>query len=387
MNRVHLRLMKLYMRRFYIMAYGLFHRIQPQVLFDSFAGNQYSDSPRAISEKLHELYPDFKIVWRVSKPEDPYHVIPSYVNIISTNSEFYKALATSFAFVTNEGLEPDIYKRSGQFFVQTWHGDRPFKKVLNEAWNGGTRPIPIVDDKESDICVAASDIGEDVYRKAFKFNGEVTRFGMPRNDRLVFETEIEQTRIKEKLGISKDVSVLLYAPTFRGKTGRKQNIQVNLQNVIEILERKTGSEWVCLMRAHPRMTGLEVQNSSRSFIDASRYPDMADLMEIADFFITDYSSSAGDFVLRNKPMILATFDRIEYQKNCREFKVPVEAPGYIYADTQKQLEEYIEKLSYQDYLDSNKKVISYFNITESGESSARICNMIYRRWKEYNKHH
>lgn len=75
------------------------------------------------------------------------------------------------------------------------------------------------------------------------------------------------------------------------------------------------------------MTGLEVQNSSRSFIDASRYPDMADLMEIADFFITDYSSSAGDFVLRNKPMILATFDRIEYQKNCREFKVPVEAPG------------------------------------------------------------
>ena len=36
--------------------------IRPQILFDSFNGKQYSDNPRAISEMMHQMYPEYKIV-------------------------------------------------------------------------------------------------------------------------------------------------------------------------------------------------------------------------------------------------------------------------------------------------------------------------------------
>ena len=37
-----------------------------KALFDSFGGRQYSADPRAVSDKMHELYPDFEIVWFIN---------------------------------------------------------------------------------------------------------------------------------------------------------------------------------------------------------------------------------------------------------------------------------------------------------------------------------
>ena len=41
------------------LLYSWFHSVDKKVLFESFGGKQYADNPRAISEKMHELYPDF----------------------------------------------------------------------------------------------------------------------------------------------------------------------------------------------------------------------------------------------------------------------------------------------------------------------------------------
>ena len=53
-----LRAVKHSLERTYVSIYSLSHPIKKQVLFESFSGKQYSDNPRAISEKLHDLYPE-----------------------------------------------------------------------------------------------------------------------------------------------------------------------------------------------------------------------------------------------------------------------------------------------------------------------------------------
>lgn len=57
-----LRLVKYFFEKVYYLTYSCFHKMEKKVLFQSFDGKQYSDNPRAISEKLHELFPDYKIV-------------------------------------------------------------------------------------------------------------------------------------------------------------------------------------------------------------------------------------------------------------------------------------------------------------------------------------
>ena len=79
-----------------------------------------------------------------------------------------------------------IPKRKGQFFIQTWHGDRGFKKVLNDSghrnrFNMVSESIP----HYYDLAIAGSEYGKNLYRSAFGYSGEILLKGTPRDDGLV----------------------------------------------------------------------------------------------------------------------------------------------------------------------------------------------------------
>jgi len=227
---------------------GLFSPIKKKVIFESFHGAQYSDNPRAISEKLHENLPDYKIVW-VTKDILSKNVLPNYVTTVKTHSlRYYSEFSSSFAFVTNEAIEPDIYKKRNQFFVQTWHGDRAFKKVLYDAHEGKKRPIPIMDNNVTDVCVSGSNYGNDTYRRSFGYNGKILMVGSPRNDILLNAPKDLYSQVRMELGIPEQAKILLYAPTYR-KIKTKQAILVDLNRLYNYLFSK-GENWIILLRAH-----------------------------------------------------------------------------------------------------------------------------------------
>ncbi len=374
-----------FFKRNYTRIYSITHPIKKKILFFCSSGKQYADSQRAICEKMHKLYPDFQLVWVLNDIENKYGVIPSYVKIVANELiVFCQELATSMCFITNEGSQPSLYKRKNQFFIQTWHGDRPIKKILYEVWDerGETRPIPIIDNKITDLCIAASDEGESMYHTAFHYYGEIMRIGMPRNDKLVIEDENESPLIRQRIGLNPNVKVLCYAPTLRSKDS-VQTINVDLVSVINCLERK-GEDWICLLRSHPKKSFATYSYDKNIFVDVSDYPDMADILLITDMLITDYSSCAGDFVLRRKPVILAMFDREEYNKNARSFVIDIKKSNYLIAENQSELEKIIDTYTEQDYIENCDKIIRYFNITESGKSAEAICHRINDFYLSHN---
>ena len=303
--------------------HALTHPIEKKVVFSSFWGKQYSDNSRAVSETLHRLHPEIKQVWFLSSASDIYHVVPEYITVVRTMENYYRELSTAFCFVTNENLPESIVKRRNQFFVQTWHGDRGYKKILYEAWEGGNRPTPVMDEFYTDLCVAGSDFGVSYYRDGFHYKGEILKKGCPRNDKLLNITPELQNSIRDRIGVEEHSKVMVYAPTFRdsNQSGAKA---VDIGAALNKLNEK--EHWVCLTRLHPMDKSVNLLKSSKGCIDVTDYPDMADLLVIADLLITDYSSSAPDFALTGKPIILATFDREEYTASSRELKIPIEAP-------------------------------------------------------------
>lgn len=372
---------KMFLYKSYMKVYSMFHKVENQVIFESFTGKQYSDNPRAVSETLHNMFPEHKIIWAISDEQLLSSSIPDYVKIIPRHNKiYYETLATSFCMVTNENFGPNINKRKGQYFVQTWHGDRAFKKILYDAYQNGKRPIPVEDKRVTDLCVAASDFGEKLYRTAFQYNGDILKIGMPRNDKLVVGAAGEAEYIRKKLKIDLNTNILLYAPTFRDYTKEKQSVMVDLKATVKKLE-KQGKKWVCLIRAHSASAGLRY-DFDKQFIDVSDYPDMADLLFVSDMLITDYSSSAGDFVLCKKPVILAVYDKDEYSSKCREFYFNLEDSGFIMANSQDELESIIDTYTEEDYKENCQKVMDYFNIIETGKASQEICKRIHKFYCE-----
>lgn len=377
-------LVKKWVRKTYMY---LCHVIRPRkkksVYFASFRG-QYSDNPRAISECLHRLAPDVKIVWLV-KPEFRKYV-PGYVTIVTpTPWQALKAQAQASAWVLNYVYRRNsgIYKSSDQFYIQTWHGDRGLKMIgyadkLTKPKNNNRYVM-----SDCDLFLAASDYGAMKAHKGLRYEGEMMTVGMPRNDKLtnIQAYREEATEIRKRIGVDDDTKLLLYAPTYR-EAGDDLQCVIDTAQTVASLE-SNGEKWTCLIRSHSLTKRLHVRLGEAGCRDVSDYPDMADLLLAADLLITDYSSCAGDFLLTGKPVVLAHFDKDSYQSKDRQLWVDATEAGYLVARNQQELNDILKRIDTYDHKTINEKVLQYYGTKESGHASEAVAQRILQ---ELNKH-
>lgn len=352
-----------------------------RVVFTSFNGHSYSDNPRAISERLHELAPELEIIWINDGPS--LKGAPSYINQVNKfrRYQYCKTLASAKVIVSNTEL-PYIPKKEGAKYIQTWHGDRVFKKVLYDCSIAGN-PIYVPESKPGfcDLAIAGSDFGERQYQSAFRYNGEVLKIGTPRDDILLHVTDELIRQKKREIGVGDHRRYLLYAPTFRqanNRTGIKQNIQgINIQETLTALEKQYGGEWNCLLRAHPGVDGFQGDGvSAENVIDVSEHYDMADLLIISDALITDYSSCAGDYALLRRPIFLFQDDVDEYLEKERSFYFEMDDSPYLIVHSQEELNGLIGSTSLEKAALNCDDILRFYGTHESGDAANVVAGKI-----------
>lgn len=366
----------------YIKLYKMFNRVNNCVLFESFHGAAYSDNPKAISEKLHELDSSIKIKWLVNLNKCDINNIPSYIKVVNIKKgrTALKSYLTSKVYVTNFAL-PKLKKSKKQTFIQTWHGDKAFKKVLYDSGYRTEKDV-VYESQEGycDLMVAGSDYGVRQFRSAFRYTGDILNIGTPRNDKLIFINSNEIAMIKSTLGIEKDVKILLFAPTLRQKNSDTNTLQeiedLNLSLILDALGKRDGGSYVCLLRAHPAMKGLYNNSVDNRILDVSKYPDMADLLLVSDVLITDYSSCAGDFALTGKHIYLFQPDRKEYVEGDRSFYFDIDDSPYFVAQTQDELLNIIKNTNDELAKKNCDDILRFYGNTETGKASEEVCKKI-----------
>ncbi|MBQ4090117.1 MAG: CDP-glycerol glycerophosphotransferase family protein [Clostridia bacterium] len=332
-----------------------------KVVFSSFKGASCSDSPLAIAKALHELRPETDIVFQLKADA----AAPAWVRRAAPGS-FGWLRELSTAKVTVDNFNKPFFQRKlpGQKYVQTWHGDRGFKRVLYDMDPNGGFP----DYKDIDLAVAGSDFAVGMYRTAFRYQGEVLNNGLPRNDCLLEKMDIKETR--RKCGLPEDKKAVLYAPTFRdSRQGGAFKPDFDIAAAHAALEAATGEEWVFVSRAHDKNTGV-----AGAVIDKTDFPEMSLLMQASDLLITDYSSCAGDFPLLERPVILFhSPERFE-----RGLYFDVEKSPFMIAHSQQELHDLFYELG--DGPQNAKAVLDFFGTHENGRSAydvaERICQWL-----------
>ncbi|MBQ8087243.1 MAG: CDP-glycerol glycerophosphotransferase family protein [Clostridia bacterium] len=344
---------------------------QRKVFFSSFKGKAYSDSPRAVSEALQALRPDIDIVWQVRGSVR----LPQGVRAVRPHTlAALREIATARCVVDNFNRPAYMRKSRGQLYVQTWHGDRGFKKMLYDLQPEGDFP----DGAQMDLAVAGSDFGEKLYRSAFRYAGEVLKVGMPRNDALVNATPKARLEARRRVGIASDAKILLYAPTFREATvGGTQPMNLPAQEALDALERATGERWRMIVRAHDLNRGMCALGAEVA--DLSDYPEMTDLLLCADLLITDYSSCAGDFILTDRPVILYQPDFEKFIQQDRELYFDLQNCPYARAETPHALLALLEQM---DAIQTrNEAVRHFYGVCETGRAAQTVAEWISARIK------
>jgi len=289
-----------------------------KVVMDSYNGKGYGDNPKYIAEELHRTgMQKCKIIWLTNdmKASFPSYITPVYKHSLRAYYEY----TTAKVLVNNCRFGRLAKKRKNQIYLQTWHGGTGTKKVekdaeakLSEWYISNAKEDGLI----SDGIIVDSKPNEEIFSRAFWLNEncELLRYGSPRVDILIHEKDNSEirNRVRENLGIEKDAYFVLYAPTFR-KNSTVENYISSFDGVLKAFELSFGKTTIAY-RLHPNAENLmdSVEWGESCSINATRYPDVQELVITADCVITDYSSIAYDFALLRKPVFLCVKDIEEY---------------------------------------------------------------------------
>lgn len=235
-----------------------------------------------------------------------------------------------------------VRPRRGTTVVQTWHATGAFKRMgrslADRSFGGGAALLDRVPIHANfDLVLVSSKQVVPHYAEAFGQPPDrfVSEMGIPRTDVLFGDAAATAARaVRHRYGISRDRTVLLYAPTFRGES----TVDARAPELLDLpaLERAIGRDHLLLVRLHPFVRErLTLDSTLRRFVvDVSDHPEMNELLLVSDVLITDYSSTIFEFALLGRPIVFFAPDLESYERERGfYFDYRTGVPGPIFRDT------------------------------------------------------
>lgn len=314
------------------------------VLFESYYSQSAADNPLGIDRALARLRPEVKRYWSVVDLSLP---VPSgAVPVVEGTREWWRLRAAARVIVVNDWLRRGFRRRPHQKVLQTWHGtmfrrlalDRPHPTGFFAGLEAGrARASILLERRRWDVLVAQNEYSAEVFRSAYSMDGPIWVDGYPRNDVLHAGGRDARVRaVRERLGAADDTRIVLYAPAWRDD----RQEMVDLLDV-ERFAARLGPGHLLVVRGHARTVSYGRDVVGPGLIDATGYPQPAELLLVADALITDYSAAMFDWMSLDRPIIFHAPDLDEYTNGGRDvyFDLAAEAPGPVFDDPDEVLAE------------------------------------------------
>ncbi len=372
------------------------------VIFETFSGKGYSDSPRAVYEfmKQDDRYADYTFLWIFKDPEEYRWLEADRTKLVKYQSKACeKALQKAKYWIFNYRALDHWVPTKRQVYVQCWHGV-PLKRLgydIQSSDNAMNSLSEIQDKYRWDTkrfkyllssCEFSSEKFQSAWNlKAFHKENAILEVGYPRNDFLVNHTEDDVLQIREKLGLTEAVAdekkLILYAPTWRdnqhdASQGYTYDVNVDFQEWQEQL----GDSYIILFRAHYLVANSFDFAAYDGFVrDVSGVDDINELYVVSDMLITDYSSVFFDYAILDRPILFYMYDLEHYRDEMRGFYLTLEElPGEIVQKDPKVLEK-IQELCPADSKEApnaeHTEFNQRFNSLNDGRASERLVEEVF----------
>lgn len=348
------------------------------ILLESYHGTRLDCNPKAIYDFLQTTLPGvFQFVWVAENPGKWADVSArDNTQVVRYRSiEHWKYACLAGVLITNSPRSNELPARNEQLQIQTWHGGGCYKKVgvATNQDNPISRWITKKQFSRYDYFISSSRFfSEEVVRRQYLFQGRILECGMPRNDRLVSESEIERNRFRKELGVSEKDYLVLYAPTWRDYSGEAQTIPV--ERVREAVKRRFGGRPVMGVRGH-YFSAFADDAFDKNF---DNYNDMQGLLIACDMVITDYSSVIWDYSFTYRPCLLYTPDLAQYQAD-RGFDIDIHEWGFPVCETEDELIEAIDSFDIEDF----RKRMAHHHKSLGSYENGHACEVVARVIEEH----
>lgn len=351
-----------------------------KLFFFSYYGSNYGCNPKYISEYIVKHYPKgrFDVVWAFNDPESKMYM--EHIRKVKTMSlKYFYELCTSKIVITNFRTTDLFVKRKNQYYIQTWHSSLRIKQIekdIADALPADYVKMAKKDSFKCDLLLSGCNYSTDILKRAFWYDGEIFEHGTPRND-VLFQRNVEKkNKVLDKLTISQEKKVLLYAPTFR-KGDDSGVYDLDYKQLSRVLGNKFGKEWVILVKLHPHLISKSNQLVyNDNVIDVTAFDDIQELLLASDVLISDYSSLIFDFAITKRPCFLYVPDLKKYISQDRKLYFDMMELPFISATSNKDLFEKIEGFHDEQYQQNAAKFLKKVGSYEGGNANNYLMKRI-----------
>lgn len=283
-------------------------------------------------------------------------------------------LARAKYILLNDNFMPlaTLPLKKGTVVIQMWHGEGALKKI-NLALD---LPDDVVEREKKlyakyTYIVCSSKSIVPVWAEAFgKDEKDVLPLGSPRTDAFfrAFDYESAREKFDKLYPECKGRKLVLYAPTFRDNPDADAKI-CNYVNA-EAFNTHFGDRYALLTRLHPQVHSCRIEGT----VDVTSFPDIGELLRLADVLITDYSSVFMDYIFTGRPVIFYAPDLDEYSDS-RSFYGEYEkiVPGKVV----KSFDDLISELEFPEVsAEKYSGFIDYHLGACDGHSAQRVAELI-----------
>jgi CDP-glycerol glycerophosphotransferase (TagB/SpsB family) len=312
-----------------------------KVTFASYRSNSLQGNLLHLYNELKVQHPDFISKCLFRKPKSTKSGKISY--IIHMFASIFHMATSKYFFIDDYYLPVYLIKpRRNTQIIQVWHAAGAFKKfgysTIGKTFGPTQQYLKHVKvhSNYTHVIVSSSEVIP-FFSEAFNTSPEkILPLGLPRTDFLLEQKNSHniKNRLYNTYPELKGKKIMLYAPTFRGKSHYQSNFEGYLD--FSALKSKLDEEYVLLVKYHPYISeSLEIDSSLRTFvyqIDDSFNTE--EILLISDVLVTDYSSIIFDFSLLGRPIAFMAKDLEKYKKE-RDFYYDYKSfvPGPIFENS------------------------------------------------------
>ena len=293
---------------FMIMGFFI-HTDNSLVLFNSFGGRKYNDSPKVLFEAMLEdiNFKDCKFVWAFEKPD--LFQLPNAKSIKIDSFDYFTTALKAKLWISSVNIERGLhFKKKNTIYVNTWHGAGT--KKIGNACNGRKD----YNFTSVDMMLVQSDFEREIFIRDFQCKPSAIRMiGFPRNDELFHITAEKKAELKKQFHIPCDKKVILYAPTWRDSKNGGLSYDFVPPIHIDKWKSELSDDYVLLFRMHTFTTKFEMIYDEFAR-DVSAYENLNHILAITDVLVTDYSTIVYDASIAGIPFVCFGFDYDTYRE-------------------------------------------------------------------------
>lgn len=373
------------------------------ILYESFLGQGVLDNPYAIFKRLLTTprFSNYIHVWSIDDFDANQHIINQYrynknVRFVKYQSKQYLKYLCSAHYLINNNSFPTYYtKKDGQIYVNTWHGI-PLKTLGYDMENGKAESHNVVRSfLQSDYLVSANSFLTKIYLDSYKmrglYTGKIIEEGYPRVNLI---STIKKDELLNKLKaynvkVDKGKKVILYAPTWKGKSWKNPEPQIDDYRslVNSIMSNIDESKYQVLVKLHYIEYNMLKKNNMLGELNIIPPTiDINEVFSIVDILVSDYSSLYFDFLITNKPILFYIPD-VEHYQNQRGLYFGTEMlPGPITKD-KNDISKWINDIDNIQMLNREKykRVQEWVFPKEKDGIVDRVVNIVFdHKEEQYN---